>query len=91
MSDVCKECLTSQERDILFSEIHNVKDEILGINWYIVDPVGGCQGCEIILHEVVKKYKRLEERAFMYKRLSKYLGWALALICTGYVVHQMII
>ena len=71
--DICDECLTSQEREILVDMISKVKDEILGKDYYLVDPVGGCQACEIILDEVGERYKRLEERiAPWYIRLCRY-------------------
>lgn len=71
--EICDECLTSQEREILVAKIDKVREEILGKDWYIVDPVGGCQACEIILDEVIKRYKRLEERtAPWYIRLCRY-------------------
>ena len=36
--------------------LNKLKDHLLGKNWYIVDPVGGEQGNEIIVNEIMSKY-----------------------------------
>ena len=40
--------------------IESLRTEILGDNWYIVDPVGGMQADELIVNEIIERYKRLE-------------------------------
>ena len=41
--------------------IDKLHDEILGENWYIVDPVNGIQADEIIVNEVINTYKHMEK------------------------------
>lgn len=36
--------------------LKKLKDEILGKDWYIVDPVDGNQGNEIITQEIISKH-----------------------------------
>ena len=72
--DICKECLTSQENQILKYEIDKLREKVLGSDWYIVDPVGGCQACEIIIKEVMKEYNRLKERTLpWYIRFCRFI------------------
>ena len=40
--------------------MEKLRIEILGDNWYIVDPLGGMQADEFIVKEVIRAYKRLE-------------------------------
>ena len=40
--------------------MEKLRIEILGDNWYIVDPIGGMQADELIVNEIIRRYKRLE-------------------------------
>ena len=40
--------------------VEKLRIEILGDDWYIVDPVGGMQADELIVNEIIRRYKRLE-------------------------------
>lgn len=40
--------------------MEKLRIEILGDTWYIVDPVGGMQSDELIVNEIIRRYKRLE-------------------------------
>ena len=40
--------------------MEKLRIEILGDSWYIVDPVGGMQADELIVNEIIRRYKRLE-------------------------------
>ena len=40
--------------------MESLRTEILGDNWYIVDPIGGMQADELIVNEIIRRYKRLE-------------------------------
>lgn len=37
--------------------LDKIKDTILGKDWYIVDPVSGNQGNEILTNEIISSYK----------------------------------
>ena len=40
--------------------MESLRTEILGDNWYIVDPVGGMQADELIVNEIIRRYKCME-------------------------------
>ena len=40
--------------------MESLRTEIRGDDWYIVDPVGGMQADELIVNEIIRRYKRLE-------------------------------
>ena len=40
--------------------MEKLRIEILGDDWYIVDPVGGMQAHELIVNEIIRRYKHLE-------------------------------
>ena len=40
--------------------MESLRTEILGDNWYIVDPIGGMQADELIVNEIIRRYKCLE-------------------------------
>lgn len=71
---MCNSCAVILEREILIHNVYKTKNAILGKDWYIVDPVGGCQACEVILSEIIKQYKRLEEKtAPWYIRFCRFI------------------
>lgn len=47
-----QDTLTAQEA------LHVLKDELLGEDYYIVDPVGVEQANRIIVEDILKKYKK---------------------------------
>jgi hypothetical protein len=51
--------------------LNKLHDELLGKDWYIVDPVGGNQGNEIITKEIIEIYK---PRTFKEKLLRFFFG-----------------
>ena len=74
VTNKCIGCLQTEENAILKYEIDRLRAEVLGANWFIVDPVGGCQACEIIIDEVIHQFKKLEElTAPWYVRLYKFI------------------
>lgn len=63
-----------RERDKLVNIINDIKDSTLGESWYIIDPVGGMQGFEIIRDEIHKKYYdsvNAKNKPSIFKRLLR--------------------
>jgi hypothetical protein len=56
--------------------LYKLKDEILGKDWYIVDPVGGNQANEIITQKIIEMYK--DKTASIFEKFKRQMirgGW----------------
>ena len=74
MKDTCIHCLKADQRNNLIEKIYEAKNELLGRDFYCVDPLNAVQCCEYFLDEIVREYKRMEQRSSSwYVRFCRFI------------------